>query len=64
MPPRPRKRITPSDSKYAVKKADELYMKELEQWEIACLDQAINANKTRLKRIRQKLGTNPRKKIK
>ncbi len=64
MPPRPRKRITPAGSSYAVKKAGESYLKELEQWEIACLDQAINANKTRLKRIRQKLGTNPRKKIK
>lgn len=60
-PPKPIKRGTPVCTSYARKKAEEDYLCELERWEIVCLDQQINANKTRLKRIRQKLGTNPRK---
>ena len=63
-PPKPEKQASTVGSLYARKKAEELYLKDLERWEIACLDLLINANKTRLKRIRQKLGTNPRKKFK
>lgn len=60
-PLKPVKQASTVGSLYARKKAEEQYQKDLERWEIACLDQQINANKTRLKRIRQKLGTNPRK---
>lgn len=63
-PPKPVKQASTVGSLYTRKKAEEQYQKDLERWEIACLDQLINANKTRLKRIRQKLGTNPRKKSK
>lgn len=63
-PPKPVKQPSTVGSLYNRKKAEEQYQKDLERWEIACLDQLINANKTRLKRIRQKLGTNPRKKSK
>lgn len=64
MPPKPLKQTSTVGSLYSRKKAEELYQKDLEAWEISCLDLLINANKTRLKRIRQKLGTNPRKKSK
>lgn len=60
-PPKPVKQASTVGSLYAMKKAEEQYLKDVEHWEVACLDQQINANKTRLKRIRQKLGTNPRK---
>lgn len=63
-PQKPVKQASTVGSLYARKKAEEVYLKDLERWEVACLDQLINANKTRLKRIRQKLGTNPRKKFK
>lgn len=62
-PSKPVKQAPTVGSLYARKKAEEQYQKDLERWEIACLDQLINANKTRLKRIRQKLGTNPRKNL-
>lgn len=63
MPPKPLKQASTVGSLYAHKKAEELYQKDLESWEISCLDLLTNANKTRLKRIRQKLGTNPRKNL-
>lgn len=63
-PTKPTKQASTVGSLYARKKAEEQYLKDVERWEIACLDLLINANKTRLKRIRQKLGTNPRKKSK
>lgn len=63
-PAKPSKQASTVGSLYARKKAEEDYLKALERWEVACLDQLVNANKTRLKRIRQKLGTNPRKKSK
>lgn len=64
LPSKPVKQASVVGSLYARKKVEEQYQKDLERWEVACLDQLINANKTRLKRIRQKLGTNPRKKSK
>ena len=64
MPPKPQKQASKVGSMYARKRAEEQHQKDLEQWEIACLDRQINANKTRLKRIRQKSGTNPRKNFK
>lgn len=64
LPSKPEKQASVVGSLYARKKAEEQYLKDVERWEVACLDQLINANKTRLKRIRQKLGTNPRKKSK
>ena len=64
LPSKPEKQASTVGSLYARNKAEEQYLKDVERWEVACLDQLINANKTRLKRIRQKLGTNPRKKSK
>lgn len=49
---------------YKYAKEEERYLREIEAWEIKCLDLRIDANKTRLKRIRQKSGSNPRKKSK
>lgn len=46
---------------YKYAKEEERYLREIEAWEIKCLDLRIDANKTRLKRIRQKSGSNPRK---
>lgn len=63
LPPKPLKQASTVGSLYARKKAEEQHLRDLERWEVACIDMLINANKTRLKRIRQKLGTNPRKKI-
>lgn len=46
---------------YKYAKEEERYLREIEAWEIKCLDLRIDANKTRLKRIRQKSGSNSRK---
>lgn len=63
-PRKPIKQPSTAGSLYARSKSQELYMRDIERWEIRCLDLQINANKTRLKRIRNKLGINPRKKFK
>lgn len=61
MPPKPVKRVINPKHRYLYTKEEDRYAREVELWEIRCLDLDINANKTRLKRIREKLGTNPRK---
>lgn len=60
-PKRPLKPLL-QGSFYERQKAEEAYLCAVERWEIRCLDLKIDANKTRLKRIRTKTGTNPRKK--
>lgn len=60
-PKRPTKQVVSPTNRYKYAKAEESYLIELEAWEIKCLDLRIDANKSRLKRIRKKLGTNPRK---
>lgn len=64
MPPRPVKMQVSPKNRYKFVKEEERYAIAVEAWEIKCLDLDIDANKTRLKRICQKLGTNPRKKSK
>lgn len=65
-PPKPVRKKVSSDPRYRFRYMRELYRyaREIELWEIKCLDRRINANKKRLERIRNKLGTNPRKKFK
>lgn len=62
----PRKPLKPlrQGSLYERQKTEEAYLLAIERWEIRCLDLKIDANKTRLKRIREKTGSNPRKKRK
>lgn len=47
---------------YKQRKADERYRLAVESAECAYLQRQVNSTKTRLKRIREKAGTNPRKK--
>lgn len=63
VPPRPIKMQVSPENRYKFAKEEERYAIAIEAWEIKCLDLDIDANKSRLKRIREKLGTNPRKKI-
>ena len=60
VPPKPTKIKVSPKNRYKYAKEEERYTIALEAWEIKCLDLDIDANKTRLKRIRKKLGTNPR----
>lgn len=64
MPVKPKKMFVSPRNRYRRAKEEERYAIALERWEIKCIDLDIDANKTRLKRIREKLGTNPRKKSK
>lgn len=64
VPPKPIKMKVSPRNRYKCAKEEERYTIALEAWEIKCLDLDIDANKTRLKRIRRKLGTNPRKNFK
>ena len=41
--------------------AEVAYLVSMEQWQITNAQRLYNASKTRLKRIREHLGTNPRK---
>lgn len=59
---RPVKRASNPMSRYDRAKAHDDYMRDLERWEIDYLDREINAEKTLLKRMREKVGSNPRKK--
>lgn len=61
IPPKPIKLKVDPKNHYKYAKEEERYLREIEAWEIKCLDLRIDANKTRLKRIRQKSGSNPRK---
>lgn len=58
---RPEKRGSNPLSRYERAKAHDDYLRDLERWEIDYLDREINAEKTLLKRMREKIRTNPRK---
>lgn len=57
-----RKQAHHRQSAYQAAKAEELYLIEIEKWELRCLELRINADKKRLERIRAKSGDNPRRK--
>lgn len=58
---RPEKRPSNPMSRYERSKAEDDYLRDLERWEIDQLNHEIDAEKTLLKRMREKVGTNPRK---
>ncbi|RDB63652.1 hypothetical protein [Eggerthella sinensis] len=60
-PPRPRKRESCPVSRYEREKARAAYLLELEEWEYRRALLPYNAAKTRLRRMREATGTNPRK---
>lgn len=62
VPPRPKKQASCPVSRYHRSKAEEQYLRDLERWEVACLTRLVDAEKQNLKRMREKTGTNPRKK--
>lgn len=62
--PAPKKRESCPVSRYERAKADEDYLRSIEQWEYRRLELPYNAAKTRLRRMREVTGTNPRKKSK
>lgn len=59
--PRPKKRESCSVSRYERSKAEAAYQLDLEEWEYRSLKLPYDAAKTRLRRMRQVTGTNPRK---
>ncbi len=60
-PARPQKSQSCPMSRYERSKAEERYLIELEEWEYRCLKLRYDAAKTRLRRMREKTGRNPRK---
>lgn len=62
--PKPRKRESCPVSLYERAKAEEDHFRAIEQWEYRRLELPYNAAKTRLRRMREVTGTNPRKKSK
>ena len=61
LPVRPKKMPSQPCSMYERRKAEEHYLIELERWEYQCKKLQYDAAKTRLRRMREKSGTNPRK---
>lgn len=61
IPQRPVKRESCPVSRYEREKADDAYLRAMEQWEWQCLKLRYDAAKTRLRRMREVTGTNPRK---
>lgn len=61
VPKRPVKQESCPVSRYQRKRAEERYLRALEAWEYKCLYLQYDAAKTRLRRMRKKTGTNPRK---
>lgn len=61
VPPKPIKREVNPKYRYSYAVNEARFAREMEAWEIKYYDLRINANKKRLQRIREKLGTNPRK---
>lgn len=58
---RPRKRESCPISRYEREKAEADYLLAIEDWERRRLTLQYNAAKTRLRRMREQVGTNPRK---
>ena len=63
-PARPQKRESSPVSRYEQDKAQTGYLLEIEEWEYRRLELPYDAAKTRLRRMREVTGTNPRKKSK
>lgn len=61
IPRRPKMQAYCVVSRYQRDRAHEQYLREIETWEYRCLVLQYDAVKTRLKRMREKTGTNPRK---
>jgi len=61
IPIKPHKQITLNMSHYQSKRAEDLYLREMEAWEHQCLKLRYDATKKRLERMREKVGLNPRK---
>lgn len=61
-PPKPVKMASNPMSMRDRRRAETRYLRDIEMWEVRCLELQINSAKSRLKRIRRKTGTNPRKK--
>ena len=61
MPEHPRKHESCPMSRYERSKAEERYLIDLEEWEYRTLKLRYDAAKTRLRRMREKTGRNPRK---
>lgn len=64
VPPRPAKRASCPVSRYQRAKAEADHALAVEEWEHRCLKLRYDAAKTRLRRMREKTGANPRKKSK
>lgn len=64
MPPKPRKHESCPMSRYERAKAESRHLLDLEEWEWYCLKLRYDAAKTRLRRMREKIGSNPRKNLK
>ena len=62
LPPRPKMPQTIGMSPQRARRVSELHAIEVEQWEKRCLTMLTNAVKKRTQHIREKAGTNPRKK--
>ena len=62
-PPRPQKRPCCTTSRYQKDKAEADHLLATEEWEYRRLKLPYDAAKTRLRRMREVIGTNPRKKI-
>ncbi|MFR1639149.1 MAG: hypothetical protein ACLSVD_08210 [Eggerthellaceae bacterium] len=58
---RPKKRESCPMSRYERSKAEERYLIDIEEWEYRTLKLRYDAAKTRLRRMREKTGRNPRK---
>lgn len=62
LPKRPQKMASCAISMYERRRTEAIYLIDLEKWEHSCLKLQYDAAKTRLRRMREKTGTNPRKK--
>lgn len=63
LPPKPRMPASSPASAYERKRARRHYLLAMEEWEYQRARRPYNAEKKRLQRIREILGTNPRKKF-
>jgi len=63
LPHKPYKHYSYRYNRYELERAEDLYLRELEDWELRCLTLRYNAAKMRLSRMREKSGQSPRKKF-
>lgn len=61
LPPYPSKKHVPSSRQSERSTEDARYLEAMETWECRVLKLRYDAAKTRLRRMREKIGTNPRK---